>query len=127
MPGALYLRTPIDSNSNMAPILDYSRTFQMWEFLVGHRQLLLRSPKSEEHNTRIDILFKDVSEICLPTILTGLTVSVTPRSHPGAQGSEYCIKGNEYEGRVAAGSMHVHEDTLEYYDDSFFRLRPPRV
>ena len=56
-------------------ILDFSRRFQIWEYTVGHSQLLLRSTKTLETASRIDVLFKNVAEIHLPTILDGLIVS----------------------------------------------------
>ena len=37
------------------------RFFQIWRYTVSHRQLLLRSTKSDVAHTRIEILFKDVS------------------------------------------------------------------
>jgi hypothetical protein len=48
------------------------RLFQMWLFTVGMTRLLLRSTKSEEHPTRIDVLFQGVQFIGLPTRLDGL-------------------------------------------------------
>jgi len=51
-----------------------NRKFQIWRYVVSHRQLLLRSPKSESASTRVDVLFKDVSFMCLSADLSGLSI-----------------------------------------------------
>jgi len=55
-------------------IINSEREFQIWKYTVGHSQLLLRSTKAPNLPTRIDVLFKGVSEFHLPTALSGLSV-----------------------------------------------------
>jgi len=43
------------------------RLFQVWLYQVGHSQLLARTLKRSGGDRRIDILFKNVSRIDLPT------------------------------------------------------------
>lgn len=50
------------------------RPFQMWRYSVGHSMLLLRSTKDEQHDTRVDVLFKRVERLDLPTVCQGLTI-----------------------------------------------------
>jgi hypothetical protein len=50
------------------------RRFQLWSYRVSHSQLLLRSVKDAEHTSRIDVLFKGVDALDLPTRLDGLVI-----------------------------------------------------
>ena len=44
-------------------IINSKRMFQIWSFVVSHTELLLRSTKSPDHRTRIDVFFKGVGEL----------------------------------------------------------------
>src|SRR4051794_7357175 len=59
--------TPIDT-------FESDRHFQIWRYEVGHAQLLLRSVKDDHHASRIDVLFKTVKAIDLPTRFDGLQI-----------------------------------------------------
>ena len=106
-------------------MFESSRTFQLWKYLVGHRQLLLRSNRSEAVSTRLDVLFKNVTVINLPTHLDGLSVALAPEheaeSVRGERGVEardgqqvYSVRGQNYRGYVIAGSIFTHEDDGDY-------------
>ena len=51
-----------------------NRQFQIWSYKVSHAQLLLRSTKSENNPTRIDLLFKNVAIINIPTLLNDVRI-----------------------------------------------------
>lgn len=57
------------------------RDFQVWEYQIGHGQLLIRSPKSPatasspERRTNIDLVFLGVEYMRLPSELRGLTLA----------------------------------------------------
>lgn len=82
--------------------------------------------------TRIDVLFKGVSEFHLPTSLEGLSVTeasnsevrtlCTLRKSPSFQKDVKVFKllGKDFLGYVAALAVFYHEDEGEYYDPSFF-------
>lgn len=116
-------------------LLNSPRPFQIWEYTVGHGQLLLRSPKAVNLPTRFDVLFKNVSAIHLPTTLDRLRISeandeekVSP--HLGldvatAQSRKiFVVRGSDFVGYVIAGVVVWHEDEGDYSDPSYFRLRP---
>ncbi|MEO7329428.1 MAG: hypothetical protein ABI193_12670 [Minicystis sp.] len=56
------------------------RDFQIWEYQIGHGQLLIRSPKAEatDHSpgreTNVDLVFLGVEYMDLPRVLRGLTL-----------------------------------------------------
>jgi hypothetical protein len=44
-------------------MLKSDRYFQLWEYQVSHGMLLLRSPRSPEHQTNLDVLFHGVEYV----------------------------------------------------------------
>ena len=50
------------------------RRFQIWEYKVSHQQLLIRSPKSKEHATNLDLIFVGVDYLALPKSMDGISV-----------------------------------------------------
>ncbi|HEV7680342.1 MAG TPA: hypothetical protein VGQ42_17415 [Candidatus Dormibacteraeota bacterium] len=46
-------------------LVRFDRPFEVWVYAVGHRQLLLRSVKSDTWTTRVDVLYKDVQAMML--------------------------------------------------------------
>ena len=111
--------------------LDSPRQFQIWSYTVGHGQLLLRSTKTTDFSTRIDVLFKDVGAIHLPMTLDGLAlteatedekVELRPQiASPRLRDRKvFVVSGSNFTGYVVAGMVAWHEDDLEYYDPSYF-------
>jgi hypothetical protein len=102
--------------------------FQLWLYTIGHGRLLLRSTKSSERPTQIDILFKDVGVICLPASFDDPVIEVPvenyslPVSVLGASDhrdrSLYQIKGRNVDGYVVAGAVAVDESEREYHEPS---------
>jgi hypothetical protein len=64
----------------MAPLLKIEGLVQLWSYAVGHKRLLLRSVRSASRATQVDILFKDVALIHIPSSLNDLEVSEVPRA-----------------------------------------------
>jgi hypothetical protein len=113
-------------------IANYDRRFQVWKYTVGHSQLLLRSTKSPDHATRVDVLFKGVAEFRLPTSFDGLSIREIPKDDRQETANlhlltslspdtrVFVIQGNDFSGYVAALAALHHEDEGEYYAPSFF-------
>ena len=102
---------------------------------MGHAQLLLRSPKTADLPTRIDVLFKNVGAIHLPTNLSSLSIleasggeDLGSRVEFGAAVTPsrrvFLVRGSDFGGYVIAGAVASHEDSGEYHDPSFFRTKP---
>jgi hypothetical protein len=104
--------TPIDT-------FESDRHFQIWRYEVGHAQLLLRSVKGDRHASRIDVLFKAVKAIDLPTKFDGLQIE--------RDGDQYAVSGVGWSGGVIAGACFQAEDAGEYYDPSPFAHSMPEV
>lgn len=105
----------------------FTRSFSVWRYVIGHGQLLLRSPKTEELSTRVDVGFKDVDYIQLPTLMTTLAIRV------GSLGDlpedlrkvvdlrdkhVYVLDASGVKGLVVAGNAAWREDDGEYYQPS---------
>lgn len=92
-------------------ILESPRKFRVWKYTVSHSMLLLRSIKTHDLPTRIDVLFVDVEHVDIPTNMDGLTISGTGR---------YLLSGRDWHGSVIALCCRVSEDDGEYVDPSGF-------
>ena len=105
--------------------LSFDRPFQIWSYVVSHRQLLLRSNKDGSQTSRVDVLFKNVREIKLPTDLDRLevreaTVEDLARLGIGTDPSAkvFVVLGGAHEGYVIAGVVAAAEDDKDYYEPS---------
>jgi hypothetical protein len=113
-------------------IIKSDRRFQIWNYTVSHSSLLFRSTKSDGVPTRIDVLFKGVSEFHLPTSFTGLSLtkasdadvqrlcSLRPSLSLGKDRKVFKVQGLDFVGYVAALIAVCHEDEGEYDAPSFF-------
>ena len=96
------------------------RTFQVWAYSVSHQSLLLRSTRENPHPTRVDVLFKGVARLSLPTTLTELAIQQADET-TGDQDqptTRWAIAGSGEHGFVDALSAFIHEDELEFHDAS---------
>jgi hypothetical protein len=59
-------------------IFQSARHFKVSDFLTSHGQLLLRSNKTEEQKTNIDVIFFDTTYIQLFASLNGITIKIEP-------------------------------------------------
>lgn len=115
-----------------AQVIYFDRKFEMWLYAVSHGQLLLRSNRSNELTTRIDVLFKNVASISLPTVFEGLSlaeVTIDEARNLNIQVGSlsiggrkiFMISGLNFIGYVAAGAVHWHEDEGHHFDESYFQ------
>ena len=113
----------------MAVHFDSHRSFRMWSYRVGHNLLLLRSVKSEQEPTRVDVLFKPVAALNLPSEFRGLRIrdadadeAASIRSVAGGSWIEehrlFIVEGGEFTGWVLAAAVAHAEDNGEYSDPS---------
>jgi len=86
------------------------RHFQLWRYTVGHGQLLLRSNPDAVRATRVEVLFKGVDRVDLPTSFDGLTVE--------RDGRRFDLRGQEWRGSITAIAMFSIEDEGTYADPS---------
>ena len=106
-------------------LFKYAGAFQWWSYTVSHGQLLLRSTRSSGRPTQVDVLFKDVVAVQLPTLIHDLEVLETDRE--GAAGrmpfdsqgrAIFIVRGRDTEGYVVAGAVFHDEGDHAYYDPS---------
>jgi hypothetical protein len=105
--------------------LSFNRDFQIWAYSVSHGRLLLRSCKSAQHPTRIDVLFTDVQTMEVRANIQTISIeevnisdvvdrSTKPKDtlEPGQK--VFLLKSIGWTGCIVAGSLSWHEDNGEY-------------
>ena len=113
-------------------LLDFRRPFQIWVYSVSHGQLLLRSNKSGIYETRIDVLFKNVSYMNIATNLDVLMIRQVEYHFIKEIGAPvdgdavknrnfYELRSNGNKGYIFSGSVNWHEDNGSHYEASFFQ------
>lgn len=110
--------------------MDHSdRVFQLWAFTVSMGRLLLRSTKSDQFQTRVDVAFQNVQAIQLPTLLSGLVVLEADVAEtariiqetgllPDDDRTFFSMVSSNSTGYVVAGVVISCEDSGEYYEPS---------
>src|ERR1041385_1314803 len=110
--------------------LDFrDRKFSLHLFWVSHGVLLLQSGLTQEHPSRIDVLFMDVVWLSIPAWLNGLRIEECELSEalpllPAYLRSEaedrrvYCLVVDGTRHFVVCGDLRTTEDQAGYFDDS---------
>jgi hypothetical protein len=103
------------------------RTFKLWDYRVSHEQMLLRSPRTPQIETNIDVVFWGVEWIELPTVLAGVGLmapdadeaAAITRRHKGVEdGSLYCIASGGDRYFIAAQGFRVLQNVLDIFDST---------
>jgi hypothetical protein len=98
------------------------RQFRLWDYNISHRQLLLRSTKSESHVDNIDIVFWSVAWISLPTSVEGIEIHVSKDpvlSMPhNAEGVLYRFVSGANVHHILAHGCRVMSNILDSFDSS---------
>ena len=102
-------------------ILSFNRKFELWAYHVSHQQLLLRSNKRHENDTRIEVLFRGVRRVCLPVWMPILTIfdSTPPRGVDNAwERKEFVVDYGESTGVVEAAAVFHDISDLDFMAES---------
>lgn len=116
-------------------VFSSERVFKIWDYSVSHRQLLLRSPKSEKQVDNVDVVFWGVEFISIPSILNGLSLRQVGEDEvvsfrPSA------LKKNALVIRIDAGTEHgfveaagckILENQVDIFDSSLVYFETDRT
>jgi hypothetical protein len=105
------------------------RKFSVYSYGIGHGRLLLRSGKSDEHPTRIDVLILDVRALEIRSWFEGFEIFEVDRDYLRNFRSKpiemvqvglsvYALSGAGWQGFVLGGKLFVQEDDAEFMDPS---------
>ncbi len=105
------------------------RQFDIWQYAISHRQLLLRSNPSDGHDSRIEILFKGVEWLQLPSTMYGLAIATESiakyfsfvccdRDASRDSLVAYTLTSKEAKGVVIASAVFIVEEDREYWEPS---------
>jgi hypothetical protein len=106
------------------------RSFSVFSYDISHGLLLLRSGKTNDYNTRIDILFKDVVAIESRMKINKILIKIEDPSfisnamskssliiEPGHK--VYSLTSDDWVGFIVGGMITVHEDNEDFFKKSF--------
>jgi hypothetical protein len=108
------------------------RYFTLFDFLISHGQLLLRSQKSEDHENNIDIVFYDVAYLQVYRGFDGISIrniGDAPNSLAYPLVKKYLnndhsflfeLESNQEKYLIAASFFHVYENQLEFGESSIY-------
>lgn len=108
-------------------LFSYSGQFTWWAYTVYGRKLLLRSTRSSDRPSQLDVMFENVHALHLPFSFFDLEVlesdqyphdGMAPIVEDGAK--MFIIRGKNFEGYVIADVVVQHEDNPKYNDQSPF-------
>lgn len=113
----------------MTALVSSGRVFQVWGMTVSHGQLLLRSNRNDDEQTRKEILFKGVGALKLRTRCDGLIVRIATTNEAAAIREEvdlteddgrncFVLESDGWRGFVIALSAFESEDDGDYADPS---------
>jgi hypothetical protein len=107
------------------------RKFSVFGYSVSHGPLLLRSGRTDEHHTRIDVLILDVRAMEIRSWFEGFEIALADQDYlrdfrsrpaemmePGL--NAYAISGKRWQGFIVGGKLCVHEDEADFTAPSAF-------
>lgn len=100
-----------------------SRMFAPYDFLVSHRQLLLRSDKIKGYPSNIDVIFFGVMYMELPSTLDSISISEIPADQVTEKlqiypGTCYRIQTSNNEFYIVANDIKVFKNQLDLPETS---------
>ena len=110
--------------------------FVIGTFTDTMRRLVLRSNKSELHSTRVEVLFINVLQLDIPTVMHGIQIAnITGTeegddfldekqvvSFAGSPHSVFLIRSDRVDGHLISGNFDTREDQGEPWEQSGFDL-----
>jgi hypothetical protein len=106
------------------PVYESTRSFQIWDYNVSHKQLLIRSPRTNGESDNVDIVFWGVEYIAISTLIDGLTLTrLTPSEAVRCFAAEFNSQSVPTfkigsSGFVIASGCKVLVNQLEIFDSS---------
>jgi hypothetical protein len=121
-------------------IYESARRFEVWDFGVGHRGLLLRSNPTKDDPERIELWFKPAHAVCLQSWQEdGIRIERSSRSVDisadvgtvlgrSAKFDEllFTVRSGESFGWVLAGGVHGRADEREFHEPRVFDGTGPK-
>lgn len=100
-----------------------NREFAPYDFLVSHRQLLLRSDKIKGYKENIDIIFFDTEYLELPTTLSGISLEESSVAEAdlkikNTSGKVVRVETDSGSFHIICSSIGIFENTLDFNETS---------
>ncbi|MFE6511680.1 hypothetical protein ACFVDI_21090 [Nocardioides sp. NPDC057767] len=105
--------------ANMQMPFNPGRTFQVWSYHVSHSVLLLRSNRDSGSHTRMDMMFRGVTELQVRSKMKDLVVGLAgPESAADGGRFKFSLDVGDWHGYVVARGLYFSEDDLAYGEPS---------
>jgi len=105
------------------------RVFQLWHYRVSHGELLIRSPRDDEHPRNMDVMFAGVDYLEAPRFLPNLEIDEASDDDVARAGKRLgrSVEARDVivlksEGRrflVVAAAMNTAESDMDIFDNPF--------
>jgi len=109
------------------------RSFELWDYHVSHRQLLIRSPMRDALPANIDLIFVGVSFLKCDTFFQTIELDLAQADEIAQlgivvkDGVVYRIKSCGGDAWIAASQFKVLSNTLPIFESSLEYLFKPRT
>jgi hypothetical protein len=113
------------------------REFKFWDYNVSHKQMLVRSPRTPDLSSNIDVVFWGVEFVEIATALIGVEIELATHAQLAAiaarckdianRGNVYVVSSENKQYGVVAAGFKVLQNTLDIFDSTllyFGRDRP---
>jgi hypothetical protein len=101
------------------------RKFFVFSYGLSHGPLLLRSGKTDQHQTRIEVLIKDVRALEIRSWFEGIEISQVDQNYLRDFASNpiemvevglrvYALTGRGWKGFVVGGNLYLGEDDADF-------------
>lgn len=112
------------------------RAFQVWDYNVSHKQLLIRSPASPDLAGNVDLVFWQVEFVAIPTAFHGLAIDLPTKvekasveKHTGESpfSKVFCLETGKLRHLVVAGGFKALMNELDIFDSTlvYFGVERP--
>ncbi len=110
--------------------LDFTgRKFQLWQYRVSHGEMLVRSPRDDEHPRNADLMFAGVEYLELPRFLPDLEVDEVNETDLARAADRlgksverqnvFVLKSQGRRFLVVAAGFKAAETDMDIFDDPF--------
>jgi len=109
-------------------------TFALWDYYEGHQSLLIRSPKGGNQDHNIDLIFRGVEYVAVPSVLKDLILDEPTKSDrkfiEGILGElpqhdhVYVLVADSYRHFVVAVALKITEHNEGIYETPFEKPPP---
>ena len=99
------------------------RKFKLWDYRVSHNQALIRSPRSPDISTNVDLVFWGVEYLSVPSTFDGIAMTKADAMAangftPSSNGDVFVIETSGESFVIVAAGCKVLENGMDIFESS---------